>query len=486
MKLAGLVLLLAVVVLGVGSSILHGSFRKYDVKKHPLRLLYPIAERLLLIIKRFQKEEGRERERQQFRELYIGPEAENAGRLDQIKRTALCIVLALGMLFLATASELNQTVQQTLIRDGKLLRPTGTASSVDVVLQWKGERNQETSEPLSGEVVLTVNTKRLEGSELQQQFDKARDYIESSIQGDNNSLQELRGSLNFPEYVPETEITVTYYPKTFQWILSNGSRTSRILPEEGAKETVCVEMDYYGTKETFDCELTLLPSGNEKERFLLQLQNFLKALEEDSSKLAEFSLPEELDGVALSWETEEKAAGDFFLLGAAGIAGILISGKRTTEKKLKQREQQLLLDYPELIAKFMLLLNAGLTTRAVWERILVDYKKHHKTHYVYEEMKATLHAIENGMSEGRAYEAFGKRCRLLPYLRFGTILVQNLEKGAAGTLPLLEHEAAEAFAERKETAKRLGEEAGTKLLIPMAGMLGIVFAMILIPAFQAM
>jgi hypothetical protein len=43
----------------------------------------------------------------------------------------------------------------------------------------------------------------------------------------------------------------------------------------------------------------------------------------------------------------------------------------------------------------------------------------------------------------------------------------------------------EAFEERKETAKRLGEEAGTKLLIPMMIMLVLVLVIIMVPAFQA-
>ena len=41
---------------------------------------------------------------------------------------------------------------------------------------------------------------------------------------------------------------------------------------------------------------------------------------------------------------------------------------------------------------------------------------------------------------------------------------------------LLEQEAEEAFEERKNSAKKLGEEAGTKLLFPMLLMLGIVIA----------
>ena len=71
-------------------------------------------------------------------------------------------------------------------------------------------------------------------------------------------------------------------------------------------------------------------------------------------------------------------------------------------------------------------------------------------------------------------------------MRFSAVLVQNLQKGARGALLLLEQEAVAAFAERKETAKRKGEEAGTKLLLPMIGLLGIVLVIVLFPAFQSL
>ena len=42
---------------------------------------------------------------------------------------------------------------------------------------------------------------------------------------------------------------------------------------------------------------------------------------------------------------------------------------------------------------------------------------------------------------------------------------------------------AEAFLERKNIAKRLGEEAGTKLLLPMFLMLAVVLVIVIGPAF---
>ena len=50
---------------------------------------------------------------------------------------------------------------------------------------------------------------------------------------------------------------------------------------------------------------------------------------------------------------------------------------------------------------------------------------------------------------------------------------------------LLGQEATVALEERKALAKKLGEEAGTKMLLPLIMMLGIVIAIIMVPAMQS-
>ena len=47
----------------------------------------------------------------------------------------------------------------------------------------------------------------------------------------------------------------------------------------------------------------------------------------------------------------------------------------------------------------------------------------------------------------------------------------------------LEEEAERVFLERKNTARKLGEEASTKLLIPMMLMLMVVMGIVIVPAF---
>ena len=85
--------------------------------------------------------------------------------------------------------------------------------------------------------------------------------------------------------------------------------------------------------------------------------------------------------------------------------------------------------------------------------------------------------------ESESYERFGKRCGLQEYIRLGALLSQNLRKGTKGLSQLLRMESTQAFEERKALAKRTGEEAGTKLLMPMFLMLGEVLIIVIVPAF---
>ena len=119
-------------------------------------------------------------------------------------------------------------------------------------------------------------------------------------------------------------------------------------------------------------------------------------------------------------------------------------------------------------------------------RVQKQIEKGGKKQYVYEEMCVLLQEIKDGMSEGRAIERFGRRCRLLPYLRFCSVLTQNMKKGAKGVLAILETESMEALEQRKQRALQLGEKAGTKLLFPMMLMLGVVMGIIMMPAFMTM
>ena len=147
----------------------------------------------------------------------------------------------------------------------------------------------------------------------------------------------------------------------------------------------------------------------------------------------------------------------------------------------------MLLSYPEMVSKLTLLLGSGMSMASAWEKVVLTYQKQlkqgrTKEKAVYQEMLITYHEMKDGVGEQRAYLRFGERCYLQPYRKFASLLTQNLRKGQRELATLLENEVTEAFEIRKNHAKKAGEEAGTKLLLPMMIMLLLVMVVILVPA----
>ena len=57
-----------------------------------------------------------------------------------------------------------------------------------------------------------------------------------------------------------------------------------------------------------------------------------------------------------------------------------------------------------------------------------------------------------------------------------------MKKGTRDILIMMAGEEQNAMQTRKEMAKRKGEEAGTKLLLPMVVLLGVVMVIVMLPA----
>ena len=131
-----------------------------------------------------------------------------------------------------------------------------------------------------------------------------------------------------------------------------------------------------------------------------------------------------------------------------------------------------------------------MTIRGAFQKLAGDYtagrKAGRKPSPVYEEVLHVCRELYSGVSEGAAYEHFGKRTGLQEYVRLCTLLTQNLKRGNSMLLGRLKEEADRAAEERLRQSRKLGEEAGTKLIAPMAMMLAVIMAMIMIPAFSGM
>lgn len=163
-----------------------------------------------------------------------------------------------------------------------------------------------------------------------------------------------------------------------------------------------------------------------------------------------------------------------FGLFAAGVAYYYADSKITDI--MTTREEVITRDFPDMVSKMALLINAGMITREAWEQISYTGES-----VLYEEMKITTMDMQNGMSEIDAYIAFGNRCGVNFVKKFISMLVQNLSKGNKELVLFLKAESATCWEEKKHLVKRQGEAASNKLMIPLGMILVGIFVMILVP-----
>lgn len=149
------------------------------------------------------------------------------------------------------------------------------------------------------------------------------------------------------------------------------------------------------------------------------------------------------------------------------------------ENKVKKKYDSISADFPDMVSKLVLLVNAGMTLNRAWERICVETKKESP---LYQELKVTYLQIQGGKSEGEAYEEFARRCRVREITKFVTLVIQNLKKGSDDMVPLLKLQAEECWELRKMRAKQLGEEASAKLMLPMMIMFIGILIIVILPA----
>ncbi|MGI6069549.1 MAG: type II secretion system F family protein [Blautia sp.] len=220
-----------------------------------------------------------------------------------------------------------------------------------------------------------------------------------------------------------------------------------------------------------------------QEEILTEIVRFNEEIQDQQK----YYLPDTYAGKRLDWSRKKDTAGILLAMLSLVAAVFAIAAKRKEEQEKEQkRRSQMLLDYPGLVMKLTLLIEAGMPVRRAFQKIARDYKKRKHLQgrrFAYEELTASALEMDNGISEGEAYLRFGERCGEVHYKTLATLLAQNLKKGNQGLLQMLEQESVTAWEDRKRKARVLSEAAATKLLVPMVMMLIIVIAILMIPAF---
>ena len=371
--------------------------------------------------------------------------------------------------------ETNETGQKILQRN-----PQGQGDSSAQLRASIGENEEEFS--------VTVSEQEYTEEELDAVFQEASEDLEKLILGENESLDEVRDDLELISEIPETGISVSWEIDNYEVMDLQGNLISENLTDDGTLVKLSASLLYGKRQAVHEFYAKVYPTMiSRAERQMSDLKEEIARADEETAAEDHLVLPDQINGERVEWSyTADTRAFAILILGAGTAAMICISKDQSGKEEEKRRIRQMKTDYPQIINKFNLYIGAGMTIRRAWSCIADDYEKKRERYgkrVAYEEMIYTLHEIQGGAPEGECYEKYGNRCGISRYRKFGTMLSQNLRKGSRGITDLLEREAEEAFEDRKNMAKKLGEEAGTKLMIPMFIMLSVVFVIVTVPAF---
>lgn len=419
-----------------------------------------------------------------LRELYPLQKTETILELCYLKNISHALIVIIGANVAALLLLLGQNGQKILVDGIYVTRNNQGEGSKNVELTVEFENGRE-------DVSVVVGEKRLDEAGVIELEKICEDYIQKNILGENISLEHITDKLNFFSEIPGYSVGVQWESSDYLIIGMDGT-----IKNEEIKEAVPVKLTAVCTyfDKTWEYNFDVIVEPEVKDKNIQRKEAITEALADQESKTAgedSLVLPDYINGEQVVWsEKGENSSGIILILGGIAVVLIFAREKESCAKAQKCRTAQLISDYPVFVHKVVLLLGAGMTSKAAWFRMISDYnrnlKKGGKQRYVYEEMLVAANEMKQGIAEITAYENFGRRCGTSQYLKFSSILIQSVKTGARGMGRMLTDAGDEAVILRRENAKRIGEEAGTKLLFPMVVLLGVMMFIIIIPAFMSM
>lgn len=387
------------------------------------------------------------------------------------------LIMASGFLLAALLEGMVKT-EETECRIVRNEPGQGSQEKEFLVNGWEGVKDY----PFTVEIA----EKKLTKKQRKKYLDRAKKELDQVIIGENVSLDQVTKPLFLPEYLQDGAVEVSYSFSDYEVFRPDGSLEQE--PKEPVLAEITAELSCQEESCLYQFYVRAVPKEKSVQEIFAEKLNALIEKQNQREDTTFVELPEELDGKTLTWKEDKEKPGVVIVFMAAALGvGMVLREKENEKRREAERKKQMLRDYAEIVGKLSLLLGAGMNIANAWEKIALSYHRQRQSgnigrRFAYEEMLGTFYEMQDGIGELQAYENFGRRCQLGAYRKLSSLLIQNVRKGAKGMQKLLEEEEWEAYEQRKAWAKQAGEEAGTKLLLPMGIMLVIVLAILMIPA----
>lgn len=342
----------------------------------------------------------------------------------------------------------------------------------------------------SEKMEVKVEEQELSHQEIKNLFAEAKKEIEESFLGENDSLDHVNQNVVVSDTYQNGLVEADWSFDNSDVIASDGTlRQEGIEQEELVTASVRLYYREYESQYTFSF-MVEPPDPDTQEGFLYSVKKALKDQQEISSQDEMLTLPVAAGDYQLQWSVQKANRGmQLVFLGAAAGGAMVFANREEEKRKLRREEEEKRKDYPELISSLSLYIGAGFGVQQAFGQICDMYMEQRREEEIrpgYEQILMTYREMQDGTGQTEALRHLGQRNALPEYRKLSLLLIQNLRRGTRELCLILEREELIAFDMRKMQAQKSGEEASTKLLLPMMGMLVIVLVILMVPAMMTM
>ena len=441
--------------------------KNLDKKKHKLKILYPMS---LWIVDKLPKKliSRNTKTNRKLKELYLKEDISEERSLYVAQKISVVIlVLFCGLVFgLGTSITGPKTFQEI-----KKLKRKDNSSTYNFVAKSKKE-----TKDISVEVAGKKRTKK----ETYEAIEKGKKLLVKKMLANNKSVNKVNSHVNFVNSIGKENIKVSWGIENSDLIGYDGE-IGKGVPRKGSLVKLTAIMELDKTTVNYQFYIKVFP-----EKKSSNLQGYIqKHVDENSVTEKEVELPKKIGGKVYKYFIKNANYAVWIFPLALTIAIVLFVLKdKDLDKEVKERQNQMLRDYPNIVSKLLIYFGAGLSIKSAFERIVYEYNKQKKDiRFAYEEMDIAITKMKSGVSETTAIAEYGDRCGIHCYIKLANIIEQNLRRGSKDMVYALKSEVNSAVNTRKNSILKEGSEISTKLLGPMVVMLIISIAIIMVPAF---
>ena len=315
------------------------------------------------------------------------------------------------------------------------------------------------------------------------------EVLDTYILGENESLEQVQEDLIFPEAIEGYPFEI--YWKSDREELIDGTG---VVYREGLTEDSIVVLTaafYYG-EWAWSHQFGVLVQKEvltEEERYTRELGRFLEEAEVSQRESRVLELPDSFEEEPVYYQRAEEDYTIFLLIALVFAAGaaVWIGQDQDLHNSRNKRQEIFRTEYVSFAGSLSLYISAGVNLQTAMQFCTQDYvRRKPKDHLLRSALLEFQKDIQNGYGFLEAMERFVEATDDVNYQRLAGLLSQGMINVSQGMSVLLEKEVTKTREEKRRQCKGIGERISTALIAPMMLQLGIVIALIMIPAFTGM